>query len=45
MIYNSPTFIKFSNAMKKEVNLILSGEYVKRLNLLLNGGGNSGKNK
>ena len=44
MIYNEPTFIKFSNAMQKEVNLILSGEYVRRLNLFI-GGGNVGKNK
>jgi len=36
MSINSPQFNKFVTAMKKEVNFIMNGEYLKRLDKLLN---------
>lgn len=35
MIINSPQYCKFITAMKKEVNYILNGEYVKRLEKII----------
>ena len=35
MIYNTPQYYKFIDCMKKEVNFILSGEYIKRLSKII----------
>ncbi|MCQ2816359.1 MAG: hypothetical protein MJ252_03745 [archaeon] len=39
MLKNSQTYFKFINAMKKEINFIYSGEYVKRLEKILSSSG------
>lgn len=41
MTMNSLTYSKFITAMKKEINYILNGEYVKRLEKIISGGINS----
>ena len=41
MTLNSMQYYKFTTAMKKEINFILNGEYVKRLEKILSSGNNS----
>ena len=41
---NSQTYNKFITAMKKEINFILNGEYVKRIDKIISGGNNGNTN-
>ena len=44
MTINSVQYNKFITSMKKEINFILNGEYVKRLDKIISGGNSNNTN-